>query len=270
MTATTETTLLPTYFTPPLVNPAGRGLYPAVSWTEETGPARWLAEGVQFRSSLTGNYGGETSTGIWGADWCASPDELTQDDVKSGVRPDDPAAFLATTVWSWDSCDLTEPSQAEVTDRAQQVLRLREPVLVAEDFINRIAADAGTPTTATDLVDAIGELEDAFADTNTSGLIHAAPKVLPALVHAQLLTRSGAGGWVTPAGHRLVVDGGYKSTLGDGTLIATSAVFGWRTRVNVTPSLKPEYNSFAVLAERSVVLGVEKVLAAAKIGGSTT
>jgi hypothetical protein len=72
-----------------------------------------------------------------------------------------------------------------------------------------------------------------------------------------------------PAGHVLVIDGGYRVALGADLLIATSAPFGWRNQVEVRTTVKPEENSFYAMAERSSVIGVEAVLAAAKIGGAT-
>jgi hypothetical protein len=65
----TTPALLPAVeFDPPLVNPAPNGLFPVVSWTEVgDAPSRFLGEGVRVR---TINYGGEDSTGVWGAPWC--------------------------------------------------------------------------------------------------------------------------------------------------------------------------------------------------------
>jgi hypothetical protein len=52
------------------------------------------------------------------------------DAPKAGVRPDHPDPFEAITTWAVDACDLTSESRAEVHARAQQVLRMCEPVLV--------------------------------------------------------------------------------------------------------------------------------------------
>lgn len=264
MTVTAESTMLPVDFVPQLLNPAPGGLVAATAWTEETGPPRWLTEGVRFRGSVTGNFHGADSTGLWAPAWCADPDELAETDVKDGTRPDDPAAFAAVTAWGWDSCDLTAPSRAEVTDRAQQVLRMREPVLIAGEFAARVKADAGTPTPVADLVAAVAELEDVLAEANVLGYVHAGPKILPALVAALLVTRTPAG-WRTPAGHALVVDGGYRVPLGGDTLVATSQPFGWRNAVEVTTAIRADENTFVALAERSSVVGAEVVMAAVKI-----
>lgn len=264
MTITTETTMLPVDFVPPLLNPSPGGLYAATNWTEESGAPRWLAEGVALRGSVTGNYGGDLSTGIWGASWCAQPDDLAEGDLKDGVRPSDPAPFVAVTTWGFDQCDLTSESQAEAIDRAQQVLRMREPAMVASEFATRIKADAGTPTAAPDLVAAVGEIEAALADTNTLGYVHIGAKLLAPLVSGLLAQRTTTG-WKTPAGHTIVIDGGYTAKLGSDTLVATSAPFGWRTPVEVIPTTKVEWNQFVVIAERSALIGVERVIDAVKI-----
>ena len=114
-------------------------------------------------------------------------------DLKTGVRPDDPLPFYPTTTWAFDSCDLLAVSRPEVLARAQQVLRMREPVLVARQFAARLVDDAPAPTAVDDLVDAIGELEAALASDNVIGVIHCFPYLLPALMSAQLVARSGVG-----------------------------------------------------------------------------
>jgi hypothetical protein len=53
-----------------------------------------LAEGVQFLSSVTGNYSGDLSSGLWGVPWCDEPGSLSlssgETAFKTGTRPDDP------------------------------------------------------------------------------------------------------------------------------------------------------------------------------------
>jgi hypothetical protein len=114
---------------------------------------------------------------------------------------------------------------------------MRWPVLVAREFITRAVADAGAPVAVADLTTAVGELEAMFADANVTGVVHCSPALLPALAH-DLATRTG-GGWRAPAGHLLVVDGGYRPVLGDDTLVATSGVFGWRGRSEWTHGRTP-------------------------------
>lgn len=58
----------PVRFTPPLLNPTGFGLFAAVGdWQND--PDNRFLHGVDFRA-LTGNYGGETASGVWQAEWC--------------------------------------------------------------------------------------------------------------------------------------------------------------------------------------------------------
>lgn len=257
-------TLLPVYVVPPLINPAPGGLVASTTWTEESGAPRWLGDGVQFRASVTGNYSSALAADVWEAPWNASPDDLTPDDLKTGTRPDDPEPFAAVTAYGFDSCDLTAPSRAEVRSRAQQVLRMREPVLVARAFAERAALDAGTPTPVADLVEAVGELEAVLADLNVVGVIHASPALLAALVSRLLVTRTGTG-LRTPGGHALVVDGGYRPVLGDGLLIATSPTSGWRTPVAVRESIDAMDNVFVAISERSSIIGCEAILGAVTI-----
>jgi hypothetical protein len=263
MTTTTETgTLAPVQFDAPLANPAPGGLYAATSWTDEPagGPLRWLADGVVVRPH---NYGGENAFGVWAADWCASPDDLAEGDVKDGVRPTIPDSFVPVTVWAYDECDMTAPSQAEIRERAAQNLRLLEPLAVEREFAARALLDAGTPTSADDLVDAVARLEAAFAKTNTVGLVHASPAVAATADRHNLIRRSG-GALRTPLGHRWVLGGGYVDGLG-GKLVATGPTFGWRGDVTTIETTKAQHNVHAAIAERSVVVGYEKALAAVEL-----
>jgi len=184
--------------------------------------------------------------------------------MKTGVRPDDPATFYAMTAWAFDACDLRPDSRAEVLARVQQVLRMREPVMVAREFAERLLADAGAPTPADDLTDAIGELECIFAEANTTGVIHASPKLSPHLVSHMLVSRSGIG-WATPSGHTVVVDGGYRAALGDSLFIASSALFGWRVQPEVRSVPDVEDNMFAAICERSCLIGFEQALGAVSV-----
>jgi uroporphyrinogen decarboxylase len=109
-------------FEVPLVNPSPGGLYSVTSWTEVTGPSRFLGEGVRFRMH---NFDG--AHGVWDSEWCVDPDGQ----LKEGERPDFLDPFAHTTVWAWDACDLTAPSQAEVRERAARMgrnPRTNEPV----------------------------------------------------------------------------------------------------------------------------------------------
>lgn len=249
--------LAPVILRPPLVNPAHTGLADATIWTEMTGAARHLL-GVEIEAS--GNYGIEPSSGIWGAAWCGEPGEIVP-----GDRPAALDAFDPVTAWAHDECDLTAPSQAEVRLRAEQTMRLREPLMIEREFAARALLDAGTPTTVPDLTAAVSTLEAALAETNTVGFIHASTAWMAYAARDHLLGDPQLGGrYRTPAGHTWVFGGGYVAGLG-GTPVATSTPFGWRDAVQLREVIDHEGNRFSVLAERTTVIGYEKAIKAATI-----
>lgn len=171
-------------------------------------------------------------------------------------------------MWAFDSCDLTAPSRAEVEQRAAQALRLRESVVVARQFAERLKLDAaylpGVIPTADDVVTALSVIEGEFAEANVLGYVHLSPDWLPVLASAQLLTRSGTR-WTTPGGHALVLDGGYRGGLGR-TMVATSApLLGWRDEVQIRTSLDERQNLYVAIAERSVLVSYEAVVAAVEV-----
>ncbi|TWS20209.1 hypothetical protein FK529_08825 [Tsukamurella asaccharolytica] len=260
MTAPTQPqALLPIEFDPPLLNPAPGGLYAATRFVSDstTEVPRWLASGVLVRPRI-GNYGGGESVGIWDAPWC----DTTPTQRKEGERPGLLDPFTPATVWAYaDACDMTEPERSVVEARALQNLRLIEPTLVEREFAARLLIDAGTPVAAPDLVRAIGHLEGLFAKTNTLGLIHLNPELLAELAHLNLVVRDGSGFAKSPAGHTYVLGGGYVAGLGR-TLVATSQTFGWRDQPVTREALEPREGEYAVIAERSVVVGYEANLGA--------
>ncbi len=243
-------------FDAPLVNPSPGGLYAVTTWTDQSEPYRWLAGGLEIR---THNYGGEDAFGVWGADWCAHEADLGPSDVKEGERPDWLDPFDAITVWAEDHCDMTTPSQTEIVIRAQQNMRLLEQLAVEREFAARVLLDAPAVPTVSGLVAAVGALEDAFAETNTLGFIHARPGW--ASVAAQALLLRGSGSVLkTPMGHTWVFGGGYVAGLGN-KLVTTSPTLGWRGEVATRTAVKPEANRFTAVAERSVLVGYESAVA---------
>ncbi|BBY67760.1 hypothetical protein [Mycolicibacterium helvum] len=257
----TYSAMLPVRFAPPPLNPSPNGLYAATEWIPESGPTRWLDSGIEMRP--VGNYGGGQSFGVWVADWCASLDDLTPEDRKAALRPQIGDPFAAMTVWAADECDLTAPSRAEVRQRAAQVFRLEEQNAVERQFATRLLADAGSPGSAGDLVDAVSALEDALGRTNTLGFVHASTGWAARAARDNLLTRTGTG-FTTPLGHRWVFGGGYIDGLGD-TLVATSQPFGWRSEVQLRDAIDAHNNTFIAVAERSAVIGYEKLVGAATV-----
>ncbi|MBY0397076.1 MAG: hypothetical protein K2X91_11505 [Thermoleophilia bacterium] len=260
---TTPTPVLaPVHFEPPLVNPAPNGLYAATQWTEigADEPSRHL-NGVEIR--LAGNYGGDQASGVWGGAWCGQP---TPGQTKEGDRPDGLDPFEAMTVWAYDECDLTAPSQAEVQARAMQIFRLQEQVMVEREFAARLlldAADLGPVQTAASVTEAVGYLEGQMAETNTAGFFHLGAQWAAVVAESRLLSPSGTR-WTSPLGHTWIVGGGYVDGLDD-IIVATSQPFGWRDQVALRTAIDERHNIFAAVAERSVLIGYEHLIAAVQI-----
>jgi hypothetical protein len=259
---TTPTPVLaPVHFEAPPVNPTAFGLYASTVWTEigSDEPSRHLT-GVEVRPG--GNYGGENASGIWGAPWCSVPP--FGGDRKEGQRPGGLDPFEPMTVWAYDECDLTEPSRAEVQQRAMHIMRLEEQVVVEREFAERLkldAADLGAPQTAVSFKLAVGYLEGAMARTNTLGFFHAGAQW--ASQELGLVVKSGTR-WTSPLGHVWVFGGGYVEGL-ENTIVATSQPFGWRDQVQLRTAIDERHNVFAAIAERTVLVGYETVIAAVEI-----
>jgi hypothetical protein len=264
--------LLPVEFTAPLVAPARPyGLDGATTWTEAAGgeALRWLPSGLQFRLRT---HRASSAFGVWGAPWCVDPDDLTEDDVKTGppFEDDDPEPFEAQTVWASDrlqECgNLSSVDRGEAAERARQTLAVHEPIAIETEFVTRMLTDAPTPTAVDDVVEAVGHLEQAFAASGTFGLIHARVGLLAVAEDRRMIVRDSAAPGVlrTPGGHRWVFGGGYSTPLGD-TLIGTSATYGWRGEVVVREAIQHQRNQFVAIAERSVIVGYEALIGAAEI-----
>jgi hypothetical protein len=135
---------------------------------------------------------------------------------------------------------------------------------------------ATTAVTGTDVVHALGVLEQELADCYAGqGLIHVPRTALPTLA-AWNLIRDVDGRLYTPGGNLIVVGGGYTGTGPDGTapaagttwIYATGAAWGYRSDVYVSrlrDSLDRSSNTIRMLAERTYVLGFECCLLAAHI-----
>lgn len=267
----TTPVLSPVEFYPPLTNPSAAGLYGATTWAETTGASRFLAEGVRVRRN--GNYGGSSAFGVWGSDWCGLPGSSDAEETKDGTRPDpDTDPFPAVTVWAYDECDASPISRSEVVQRVQQILRLEEQTAVETEFATRMLADIAAEAVAVplyaDLSDAVGYLEGELAKTNTVGLIHTSAALATPLAKDAYIVNPGGNAPRTVLGHRLVFGGGYVDLLAD-MLIATSVTFGWRDEVRTRPVLDQQRNTFAAVAERSVVVGYEKLVAAVQVASDS-
>ncbi|WP_242412578.1 hypothetical protein [Mycolicibacterium canariasense] len=140
---------------------------------------------------------------------------------------------------------------------------MREPIAVEQAFAERLLDDAGTPAAASDLVEAVSKIEDALAEANTLGVVHARAGWLPYAAQAQLLVRTGSA-LRTPGGHQWVFGGGYVAGLGD-TLVATSQPFGWRQPVQVDEGITEAHDAFVASVERSLVVGYEATFGAVTV-----
>jgi len=260
---TTYDSMLPVLFEPPLLNPSPNGLYAATSWTEigADEPSRHLS-GVEVRP--VGNYGGAGQFGLWPNDSCATGAEPTPGLRKEGTRPSGLDPFDSVTVWAYDECDLTAPSRAEVQARALQVLRLEEQVAVEREFAERLKADAGViAQTAASLKLAVGYLEGALALTNTVAFLHIGAQWVAGAAETGLFVRNGTR-LTSPLGHTWVVGGGYVEGL-DNIIVATSPTSGWRDQVALRTAIDERANTFAAVAERTVLVGYEHLVAAVEI-----
>lgn len=260
------TTLLPVRFTPPWLDlDLPHGLYAATVWPAgaEDRP-RWLAAGLEIELL---NFTHKTQVQKWTQDWCGPASEIT--DSKAIDREDrpDPPVFTASTAVAWDQTqcgDLSIEARSEAHARAAKILELNEQLIAEKDFATALLAADGTPGTVADLVTAIGFLEAKLLATGTTGLIHADAKLAAVAAEKNLLRADLDGTLRTPLGHRWVLGGGYVDTLG-GTLVATTPVYGWQSTVVQEDTVEHTGNRYYSMAERSVVLGYERLVASVTI-----
>jgi hypothetical protein len=252
---------------PEQLPPYPRGLFAHVDWVQQDGIPRFLLnDGVIVRPR---NFGGETSFGAWEAGWCADPDTIPADTLKEGVRPTfaEDRPFTHDVVFGADQNyvgNLREEERQETRDRALRALMRYEQVAAERQLAARMLADLtalGIATgTATSVVDALGQFEDIAAELAVGGLlIHGRPYyavVEPSPFTASLETKVG--------GLQYVAGGGYVDGLQD-VLVLTSPVLGWRGADEQNEVTKHEYNQFVAVAERSLLLGYEKIIAAVEI-----
>lgn len=188
---------------------------------------------------------------------------------KEGQRPDDGDPFGPITVWAADECGPGPVSEAEQIVRAQQNLRLLEPIAVERELAERMLADAAIPgaiPTRTRLASGIAYLEGLLGETGTVGIIHASAEWAAIAANQQLLPYQQTVGLKTRLGHQFAFGGGYVDGLGT-TLVATSPVYGWRDEVVVRTAMSsdPYDNRVIAIAERSVVVGYEELIGAVTV-----
>lgn len=242
----------PIDFDAPAVNPAGFGLYSAAQMVD-TGNKSRIYAGVQFRPSVNC----AANAGTWPSEPCPDITGLK----KEGERPTPGDPFDPVTVWAYDECRADEP-EADVLARANQTLRLQEPLLVESAFATRLLADAGAPTAATSFTDAIGKLEEFMGEQGYNGVIHLSRRF--AAVASQYTWGSQSGSVLrSPLGHQYAFGGGYGDVLGN-TLVVTGPVTVWRDDVSSRAALDARTNLRAAVAERTILVGYEcSVLAVA-------
>lgn len=240
-------------YKPPLANPSGGGLYTAATVQSAGDPSR-LAQDVVVN---TWNCG---PSWLWPI---KCTDEIPDPSPKGAEPRNDWLShqFAGDVVGADDNCSAIV-SEQEAAGRAEQLLRLQEPVRVEKQLADRLM-DWVTPDTVAGLVAALGALEELVAEFGFPGVIHVAPHLVPALAQAQVITRSGAYA-LSPGGHRYAFGSGYAA-LGE-TLVATGPVTVFQGPTTMTHG--PDYptNSRLSVAEREVLVAWECWTEAITIG----
>lgn len=250
-------TLLPVTYDPANAAQITTGLMGAVEWVQDgTEPTRFIDTGVKFRYQnvlLDGQFG------VWGESWCGTP---ATDKVKDRTTSF-PEPFTAMTVYGFDHnyCgDLNVECRAEVVERARHALDLNIDQSVETTLSARLITDAGAAPTKTGILATVSYLEGELAKKGLMGFFHVGAQ-WAAYATEQRLNIGGR----TPLGHRWVYGGGYVAGLG-AKIIVTTQPYGWRGPVSERSTIQHDHNQFIAIAEQTVVVGYEAVLAAATIG----
>lgn len=239
-------------YRPPLANPSAGGLYTAATLVDAGDPSR-LAHGITVESWNCG------PSWVWPI---ACETEAPDPSPKGAEDRAENMEFDGDVIGADDDCSALVDEQ-EAMQRAQQLLRLKESVRVEEQLVDRLLTAAGTPTTVTGLVAAVGALEETIAPYGFPGVLHAAPHLAAALQNAQLIIRSGAY-LLSPAGHRWAFGAGYTEL--DETLVATGPVAVHRGPVVMNHGPDYPHNERLSVAEREVLVSWECWTEAVTIG----
>lgn len=218
-------------------NPYTGGLYDAATIIDPD-DARHLA-GVALRSPNRG------PAGTWPTG-CPTPDDAGE---KVGSRPD-PEDFPGVVVWAADGCKTVGVDLPDGEARAVHTLRLREPVEVEKHTARLL--DTITGPTATDIVDAVSQLDEALAAYGYTGVVHARRGLLAAAEKADMVVRQGSR-LMTPGGNRWAFGAGYTA-LGN-KLVGTGPVVIHRSPVHVADAIDARHNDATTVAERAVAVG---------------
>jgi hypothetical protein len=231
-------------FDAPLVNPAGNGLYAAASVNDVTGPFRHQGGVIVRPINCSDAYG------TWSVDPCLDPGTAR----KKGDRGTPVEGLDPIGVWGYDECDPQE-TDAQVSTRATQNLRIHEPLVVESAFAAGLLPGAAALGTVTSFVDAVGELEAFIGESGIPGIIHASRRFAAHAAAANLIVSSGPL-LRTPLGNTWAFGGGYETPLAN-NLLVTGPAFVWRSEVSTMTTLDARTNRRVAVAERVVTLGLE-------------
>ena len=224
----------PVTYTAVQANPLGGGLYDAASVVD-------AADGRHL-SGIMLEPVNEGASGLWEYAGEDNPDKV-------GERLDWPS-FPGTVVWAADSVKTVGASIEGARERAEHILRLREPIEV-ERFVAGQLLEAEASAVAS-VREQLAHLELELGKRGYPGVIHASRELLPAL--KDFIVRQGQA-MFTPGGHRWAFGGGYEA-LGT-TLVGTGAVTVVRAPITQAEAVDTRLNDFHAIAERVVAVGWE-------------
>lgn len=224
----------PVTYTAVQANPLGGGLYDAASVVD-------AADGRHL-SGIMLEPVNEGASGLWEYAGEDNPDKV-------GERLDWPS-FPGTVVWAADSVKTVGASIEGARERAEHILRLREPIEV-ERFVAGQLLEAEASAVAS-VREQLAYLELELGKRGYPGVIHASRELLPSL--KDFIVRQGQA-MFTPGGHRWAFGGGYEA-LGT-TLVGTGAVTVVRAPITQAETVDTRLNDFHAIAERVVAIGWE-------------
>lgn len=224
----------PVTYTAVQANPLGGGLYDAASVVD-------AADGRHL-SGIMLEPVNEGASGLWEYAGEDNPDKV-------GERLDWPS-FPGTVVWAADSVKTVGASIEGARERAEHILRLREPIEV-ERFVAGQLLEAEASAVAS-VREQLAYLELELGKRGYPGVIHASRELLPVL--KDFIVRQGQA-MFTPGGHRWAFGGGYEA-LGT-TLVGTGAVTVVRAPITQAEAVDTRLNDFHAIAERVVAVGWE-------------
>ena len=224
----------PVSYTAVQANPLGGGLYDAASVVD-------AADGRHL-SGIMLEPVNEGASGLWEYAGEDNPDKV-------GERLDWPS-FPGTVVWAADSVKTVGASIEGARERAEHILRLREPIEV-ERFVAGQLLEAEASAVAS-VREQLAYLELELGKRGYPGVIHASRELLPVL--KDFIVRQGQA-MFTPGGHRWAFGGGYEA-LGT-TLVGTGAVTVVHAPITQAEAVDTRLNDFHAIAERVVAVGWE-------------